>query len=229
LFTGAHHFGPVRQNIEHAKVENNSEIPPGLYAEGVTQVKDLTYEMMKKILTADHPGVDLVFSKEFAYCLPKSMWEGWSVGNLLTLLLIHEPESVLYSNYKAPKPQPCVQPPSGGLYELYEFYQFVKEKKGTIPIVVDAAGPSWWDNEELLWGFGNPIWSKHDIFGKGYGFTSPFIYHAIWGEGWIVDLKQSTGFIKIKQKPVPLHELPSKIVKCIEEYHMQDCIKPSPL
>ena len=126
LFVGVHHFGPVRQNKGHVKMERDPEIPPGLKAEGVAEVKDLTYEMMKNILAADHPGVDLVFSKEFAYCLPESMWESMISGKFADFnhtFLIREPEKVLYSNYKAPKLQPCVDPPGGGLYELYKFYQ----------------------------------------------------------------------------------------------------------
>ena len=41
------------------------EIPSGLGVEGVATVKGLTYDMMKKILTADYPNVariDLVIS-----------------------------------------------------------------------------------------------------------------------------------------------------------------------
>ncbi|XP_065901570.1 uncharacterized protein [Dysidea avara] len=246
LFFGAHHFGPVRQNKQLHKLEKDSEIPPGLYAEGVTEVKDLTYEMMKNILAADHPGVELVFSKEFAYCLPESMWEGVISGKFADFnhtFLIREPEKVLYSNYKAPKPQPCIMPaPDGGLHELYKFYQFVKEKKGVTPIVVDAADLQAYPDETMK-SYCEAIGITFDpnMTSWGKGFTSPFTYTATGpaeADKWNVNLYQSTGFIKIKpeeQKQVPLHELPSEVVKCIEECHVQymemwkDCIKPSPL
>ena len=213
-----------------------------MYAEGVTEVKDVTYEMMKKILAADHPGADLVFSKEFAFCLPESMWEGMISGKFADFyhtFLIREPERVLYSNYKAPKSQPGVEPPGGGLYELYEFYQFVKERKGVTPIVVDAADLQAHPDETMK-SYCEAIGITFDPNMTSWekDFTSPFTYPSKWGERWFADLKQSTGFIKIKpdeRKPVPLHELPNDLVQCIKECRVQysemqkDCIKPSPL
>ena len=51
---------------------------------------DLTYDGVKKLLLNDSPGIDLMFSKELAFCLPESMYDeitrpvGISLQNLLT-------------------------------------------------------------------------------------------------------------------------------------------------
>jgi len=247
VFTGIHYFSPSDSRFDLSpKVQADSEIPQGFYVEGVTSVKDLTYEAMMNLLSADYPDVDLVFSKEFAFCLPETMWEDMVTGkfaNAIHTFLIREPERVLYSNYSTGKPaylkvQPCVDPPGGGLYELYDFYKFIKEKRGAAPVVVDAtdlqAHPdetmkSYCEAVGILFDPNMTSWDQ--------GFSDPFAY-SFWEQHWFSTIKQSTGFIKTKpeeQKPAPLHELPSQLLKWIEETRVQytemrkDRIKPLPL
>ena len=59
--------------------------------------------------------------------------------------------------------------------------------------------------------------------------------YKVFDENWCHIVNNSSGFIKCKpgdQKPVPLHELPTEVVKCIEESQLyyremcKDCIKP---
>ena len=67
--------------------------------------KDLTYDGARDILLTDYPGMDLLFSKEMAVCLPDSMYLEVS-GNdgkftdFTHSFLIRDPERAIYSYYK---------------------------------------------------------------------------------------------------------------------------------
>ena len=105
----------------------------------------MTYDASKKLLLADYPNVDLLFTKELAYCLPESMWHEIVSGkfeDFIHTFLIRDPEQAIYSNYNAIL-KDCVgdatlDPSEVGFIELYKLYDFVKEKKGINPIVVNA-------------------------------------------------------------------------------------------
>ncbi|XP_065882666.1 uncharacterized protein [Dysidea avara] len=126
LFCGPHYFGPNHCANYYPELKDSE-----LDLEGLS-VKDLTMETMKNLLTADYPDVDLVFSKEFAYCLPESSYQELISGKFASFtytFLIRDPTRAMYSNYKgfaAPQLNAvCMDPPGGGFYELYKFYNFI--------------------------------------------------------------------------------------------------------
>jgi len=216
LFSGAHYFGPERRNFR---------FPSGVDL-GDLNAKDLTYDASKKLLLADYPNVDLVFTKELAYCLPESMWHEIVSGKFegfIHTFLIRDPDQAIYSNYKAIL-KDCVgdatlDPSEVGFIELYKLYDFVKEKKGINPIVVNAIDlqthpdetmKSYCDTVGIQFDPKMTSWKKERTQNR---------YH-LWSSVWNSTVDQSTGFIKIKpeeQKPVPLHELPGDVIKYIDE------------
>ena len=71
--------------------------------------------------------MDLVFTKEFVYYVPESMYQDLISRKFanFTHTLIWDPERALYSNYKAflkfhPQ-RDHLDPSNGGFYELYKF------------------------------------------------------------------------------------------------------------
>ncbi|XP_065896223.1 uncharacterized protein [Dysidea avara] len=234
LFSGAQYFGPDRRSDLYPSIQD-SEID----LEGLS-VKDLSYETMKKLLTADYSNVDLMFTKELAYCLPESMYQDMVTGrfsNFRHTFLIRDPERALYSNYKALSKHQFndlyLDPPTGGFHELYKFYKFVKEKKGTTPVIVDAGDLQTYPDETMkvyCEAVGIPFDPKMTSWEP---YSCPIAY-KMWIDNWFDVLNQSSGFIKTKpgeQKPVPLHELPNEVVKRIEnsrECYMEmkkECVK----
>jgi len=231
LFSGPYYFGPYRQSHLYPPLLDSQ-----LDLEGLS-VKDLIYEKMKTILTSDYPDM---FIKDHPYCLPESLYQDLVSGefaNFIHTFLIRDPERALYSNYKASVNQQLIgsnlNPPGGGFYEVNKFYNFVKQKQGTTPVIVDAADLQMYPDETMksyCEAVGIP-------FDQNMTSWEPIPLHVHYKVlvGWNQQVNQSTGFVKIKpeeQKPVPLHELPSNVVKCIEDSHVyykemrKDCIKP---
>ena len=66
LFSGPHYF-----------------VPGGQYNVAVEDMReeDLTYDGVKRTLLVDYPGVNLLFSKEMAFCLPEKMYHEVTSGN----------------------------------------------------------------------------------------------------------------------------------------------------
>ena len=171
------------------------------------------------------------------------MYEDMVKGGFSTFIhtfLIRDPERALYSNYKVFRNhyssiQSLLSPQSGGLYELYKFYNFIKMKKGVTPIVVDAADLQTHPYETMN--------SKYYCEAVGIQFDPKMLtwepatcpnQNDIWAPHNTV-INQSSGFIKVtpeQQKPVSLHELPAEVMAHIEnnrpqfEEMQQDCIKP---
>ena len=89
--------------------------------------------------------MDLVFTKELVYCLPESFYpdiisEGFT--EFTHTFLIRDPERAIPSNYKVTVNEQFdsgyLVPTSGGFEEAYNLFNFIKEKKGLAPIVVDV-------------------------------------------------------------------------------------------
>jgi len=235
LFSGPYYFGPNRQCHIYAPLLDSQ-----LDLEGLS-VKDLTYEHMKALLTADYTNVDLVFLKDHPHCLPESLYQDLITGtfaNFIHTFLIRDPQRALYSNYKASLKQQLIgsslDPPGGGFYEMYKFYNFIKEKQGTIPVMVDVTDLQMHPNETMK-GYCKAVGIPFDPNMMSWE-PAPFHFHyKVWKTDWYQQLTQSTGFIKTKpeeQKPIPLQELPCDVVKCIEDSRVyytemkKDCIKP---
>ncbi|XP_065897382.1 uncharacterized protein [Dysidea avara] len=235
LFSGPYYFGPNHPCHIYAPLLDSQ-----LDLEGLS-VKDLTYEQMKALVTADYPDVDLVFIKDHPHCLPESLYQDLISGAFASFIhtfLIRDPERALYSNYKASLSQQLIgsnlDPPSGGFNEMYKFYNFIKEKQGTTPVIVDAADLQTHPDETMR-SFCKAVGICFDSNMMSWE-PAPFHGHYnVWKADWHQQVSQSTGFIKTKpgeQKPVPLYEMPSDVVKCIEDSRVyytemrKDCIKP---
>jgi len=231
LFSGPYYFGPDRQSHLYPPLLDSQ-----LDLEGLS-VKDLTYENMKALLTSD---VDLIFIKDHPYCLPESLYQDLISGefvNFIHTFLIRDPERALYSNYKASTCQQLIgsnlNPPGGGFYEMNKFYNFIKKKQGITPVIVDAADLQA-HPEETMKSYCKVVGIPFDPNMTSWEPVPLRVHYKVL-VGWNQQVNQSTGFVKIKpgeQKPIPLHELPSDVVKCIEDsraYYTEmknDCIKP---
>jgi len=235
LFSGPYYFGPNHPCRLYPPLLDSQ-----LDLEGLS-VKDLSYEQMKELLSAEYPDVNLVFLKDHPHCLPESLYQDLITGRFADFIhtfLIRDPERALYSNYKASLRQPLIgsnlDPPGGGFCEVYKFYSFIKEKQGTIPVIIDGTDLQMYPDETMksyCKAVGIPFEPKMMSWEP-----APFnIHYKVWKADWYQQLNQSTGFIKTKpgeQKPVPLHELPSDVVKCIEDSRVyytemtKHCIKP---
>ena len=234
-FCGPYYFGPNHCSELYPKLQDFE-----LDMEGLS-TKDLTYETIMKLLTAEYPDVDLVFTKEFAYCVPESMYQDLvsnKFTNLIHTFLIRDPERALYSNYntflKYRPQQDYMDPPNGGFYELLKLYQFVKEAKGVTPVVVDATDLQTHPDKTMK-AYCEAVGIPFDPNMTSWEPGPMICYYKIWIEKWTNEINHSSGFIKAtpeSQKPVPLHELPREVVKCIEDSRVhytemrKDCIKP---
>jgi len=237
-FCGPYYFGPNRCSDLYPRLQDFEFNMEGL------STKDLTYKTIMNLLIAEYPDVNVVFTKEFAYCVPESMYQDFISGkfaNFTHTFLIRDPERALYSNYRAflkcHSQRDYLDPPNGGFYELYKLYNFIKEKTGATPAMVDALDLQTHPDETMK-AYCEAVGIPFDPNMTSWELGPVICYYKIWVENWNSEINQSTGFIKIKpedQKPVPLHELPSEVVKCIEDsrvYYMEmrkDCIKPSVL
>ena len=216
LFSGPHYFGPQRRNV---RFPSHTDL-------GSLTAEDLTYDASKQILSADYPNVDLLFTKELAYCLPESMWHEIISGKFKDFthtFLIRDPERAIYSNYKAilkdEVGKTTLDPSEVGFIELHKLYNFIQEKKSARPVVVDAIDLQT-HPDEIMKSYCEAVGIQFDpnmtIWEKGSIATR----YKLWSAVWHSTVNQSTGFIKIKpeeQKPVPLHELPQDIIKYVDE------------
>ena len=90
-------------------------------------------------------NANLLFTKEMAYCLPESMWHKLTTGefeDFIHTILIRDPEQAIYSNYKAILKDrigdATLYRSEVGFVELHKLYNFIKTKKGTSPVVINA-------------------------------------------------------------------------------------------
>lgn len=225
----AYYFGPQSANDMWSK-DSNFQIS----VEGLQSVDDFTYDNIFKLLTADYSGVDLVFAKEHAFCLPEAMYEDIMKGQFSEFIhtfLIRDPERALYSNYKTmltshssshSSVKSLLDPPDGGFYDLYKLFRFIREKKGATPIVIDARDLQTHPDETIKL-YCDAINIQFDPKmtswepGPCPGQYEPWIsFNTV--------INQSSGFIKSnpeQQEPVPLDELPTEVVKHIDANRLQ--------
>ena len=222
LFSGVYYYGPDRRSNMYGRLLDSD-----LDLEGLA-VNELTYDTAKRLIVADYPDVDLVFTKEHACFLPESMYEEMVRGEFSEVIhtfLIRDPERALYSNYRCLLKYHVqgvyLDPPDGGFSDLWKLYDFIKEKKGTKPVVVNAIDLQTHPNETMK-SYCEAVGIQFDPNMTTWEPNSFHIPYAPWS-AWCDTVFQSSGFIKIKpeqQVPVPLNELPSKVVRCMEESRM---------
>ena len=217
VFSGPHYFGPERRNVRFSPADVDL---------GNLTAKELTYDASKKILTAEYPNTELLFTKEMAYCVPESMWHELVSGefeDFTHTFLIRDPERAVYSNYKAILNDrigdTTLDPSEVGFVELHKLYNFLKEKKREELIVVDAIDLQTHPDETMK-SYCKAVGIQFDPNMTRWEKGISASWSKLWSPVWFTTVDQSTGFIKInpgEQNPVPLQELPHDIIKCIED------------
>ena len=199
-----------------------------------------TYATSKALLLQDYPGIDLVFSKEMAYCLPDPMRQEILDAGIIHTFLIRDPERAIYSHYKVITSTDNYLGYDGldthetllGYRELLKLYNLVKNRIGRPPIVIDAADLQAYP-EEMMRSYCDNVGIRYEPRMTTWE-PCPVPGPDIWAE-YHRTLKASSGFIRIKpeeQKPVPLDQLPEDVVQCIDdcrpsyEAMLGACIKP---
>ena len=228
LFSGVYYFTPGSQ------FHHGGDIPED----------ELTYDGVRTLLLADYPGIDLVFSKELAFSLPECMHAEISSGvkfaEFTHSFLIRDPARAIYSYYKGIRSegdQSFLDLSEIGLFysKLYKLYNFLKEKKGINPVVVDAADLQA-NPEKTMNCYCEAVGITFDpkMMSWEPGRFDP--RYKVWSSKiWHSTVLQSTGFIKInpgEQVPVPINDLPREIQKEIEDsrFYYEElkkaCLKP---
>lgn len=208
---------------------------------------DLTYDGAKALLLNDYPGMDLVFSKELSMCLPESMYDEITSGSKFAefthSFLIRDPELAIYSYCKS------VQSEGDKTFladlseikifyqKMYKLYNFIKDKKGINPVVVDA-GDLQTHPEETMRSYCAATGIQFDPKMMSWEPGRFVPRYKIWSSKiWHATLLQSTSFNKITpggQKPVPINDLPKEVQQYIEEsrFYYEEmkkaCLKPKP-
>jgi len=189
---------------------------------------DLTYDGAKKILLADYPGMNLIFSKELAISLPEEMWHEIISGNFVDFthsFLIRDPKRAIYSFYKGMShgdKDPLLDPSEIKLFypKLYKLYNFIKEKTGRNPVVIDAIDLQT-NPDEAMKNYCDAVGIQFDPKMTSWKPGSFVPRYKFWVSGiWHSTVNQSNGFIKInpgEQKPVSITELPQEIQQYIED------------
>ena len=231
LFSGPHYFVPGSEFIS----ANELDIPE----------EDLTYDGVKNILLSDYPGIDLVFSKELAFCLPESMYDDITNGNKFAefthSFLIRDPARAIYSYCKVIESEgdkSLMDLSEMQIFypKMYRLYSFIKEKKGINPVVVDAADLQI-HPEETMKSYCDAVGIQFDPKMMSWEAGQFVPRYKVWAsKHWHATVIKSTGFHKITpggQKPVPINNLPKEIQKYIEEsrFYYEEmkkvCIKPN--
>ena len=208
--------------------------------------EDFTYDGVKKTLLTNYPGMELVFTKEMAFCLPESMYEEMTSGDFAEFnhtFLIRDPERAIYSYYKGMRDEgkdllvnqfeiiETFYP------KMYKLYNFVKEKMGSTPVVIDAVNLQT-HPEETMKSYCDALGIQFDskMLSWEPGRFVPRLKNWSSKNVWLHSVVlQSSGFIKtnpMDQKPVPINDLPKEIQKHIEDgrfYYnelQRACLKP---
>ena len=231
LLAGPYYFGPIPDR-QCSNFEPNF-VPDGLECEP-------TYAVVEALLLKEYPRVDLVFSKEMAFCLPEPMRQEILEADIIHTFLIREPERAVYSHYKVIAGAKNylgydgldIQETLLSYRELLKLYNLVKEHLGRPPVVINAADLQAYP-DELMKNYCDTVGIRYEPHMTTWE-PCPVPGPDIWVE-YHRELKASSGFIRIKpedQKPVPLEQLPKEVVQCIDEccpsYEamLGACIKP---
>jgi len=231
LYCGPYYFGPFPDR-------KCSNFEPNFVPDGLE--RQPTYAAVKALLLKEYPGVDLVFSKEMAYCLPEPLHKEILDTDIIHTFLIREPARAVYSRYKVIE--------SANNYvgyvhldthetlrsyrDLLKLYNLAKEHLGRPPVVINAADLQAYP-DELMKKYCNTVGIQYEPHMTTWEpCPTPGLH--VWAEYHKV-VKASSGFIQVKpeeQKPVPLEQLPKEVVQCIDECRpsyeamLGACIKP---
>eukprot|EP00794_Sanderia_malayensis_P010752 gene10752-11902_t len=129
-FSKAYYFGPERisPRYKHQSPDANS-----------------TYKSISKRLRKELDGVELVFSKDMAYCIDEHFFDVIIDGlhHFKHSFLIRDPRKALPSLYRASVNKQLTgwdyfDPIEAGFQQMYDLFQFIVNRLGETPVVVDA-------------------------------------------------------------------------------------------
>jgi len=209
-YSNAYYFGPERQSPRY----NSSPIDP---------VE--TYLHVKCLLCKDYDEIDVVFSKDMAYCIENrfDIFLDDDFEDFKHTFLIRNPSESVPSLYRASTSPETTrwnhfEPHEVGFRQLREFYDFVVDNLDSSPVVVDAS--------DLLDQPDETMKSYCDAVGITYEShmttwkPGPLKMLDHWPAGWFDTLSASSGFIKRSKKSShrksqPIY--PDEVKKAIEE------------
>jgi len=129
-YSRAYYFGPERisQRYKHQSIDATS-----------------TYKSIAKLLVKEFDGIDLVFSKDMAYCVDEHFANVLADGmhQFNHTFLIRDPRKAIPSLYKASVNKQLTgwdyyDAKESGFQQMHELYHFLVQELGTIPTVIDA-------------------------------------------------------------------------------------------
>ena len=129
-YSNAFYFGPERQSRRYLNQAPDSKS---------------TYCAIGKMIQKEYDGIDIVFSKDMAYCVDGHFTEFLSedFGDFKHTFLIRSPRKAIPSLYKASMNKSLTgwdhfDPVEAGFRQMYELYKFITSELDQTPIVIDA-------------------------------------------------------------------------------------------
>ena len=129
-YSRSYHFGPERQSPRYL----NQPIQ-----------QSSSYKEMEKLLTKEYDGTDYIFSKDMAYAVENNfdMLLHKDLRHFQHTFLIRHPRKSIPSLYKASVNFELTgwtyfDRTEAGFKQMYDLYNFVKEKIGQNPIIINA-------------------------------------------------------------------------------------------
>jgi len=129
-YSKAYYFGPERLSRRY---KEQSPDPKG------------TFKSISNALLKEHDGIELVFSKEMAYCVDEHFADILADGmhKFKHSFLIRDPRKAVPSLYKASVNKQLTgwdyfDPKESGFQDMYDLYHYLVKELGETPVVVDA-------------------------------------------------------------------------------------------
>lgn len=174
---------------------------------------------IQELLQQDFPDIDLVFAKEFAFCVPEILYEEMAnLPGVQHTFLIRDPKKAISSYFKTSSSltyKDEFRQSEAGFKELCEFYRIVKQC-GDTPVIIDADDLQTNPSEVLRLycnGIGIPFEQHMTSWRPG---SIPGV-NKCWDE-WVSGVVSSSGFIQVDctKQIVSLDGLPKEIRDCID-------------
>ena len=184
-----------------------------------------TYESTKEAILQNYPDTDLLFVKEFPFSLHDKQ-----IHEILTLpdfddfthtFLIRDPKRSVFSHYKVKEANGDfennkeIDTTEFGYQELYRLYCKVKEKLCSPPVVIDAADLQT-QPDMTMKAYCEAVGIQFELHMTSWEPKS--FFHSRFWTAWFAGYSKSTGFVKkLKEVPLPLEELPQRVVNYIDK------------
>lgn len=208
-YSTAYYFGPERQSLRYASTPVNPTA---------------TYRHVKTVICKDYDGIDVVFSKDMAYCIENKfdIFLDEEFKNTKHTFLIRDPSKAVPSLYHASTNPKLTgwdyfDPEESGFRQMYEFYKFVEENIDPCPLVVDA--DDLLDHpDEMMKSYCHAVGMTYEPHMTTWE-PGPVPDWDVWS-GWHENALKSSGFTPRKNKKSqqkPALDLPEEAMKAIEE------------